>query len=207
MVRVKICGIKDAETALLCAEEGADFIGFVFAESPRKIEPERAREIVLSVRERFPRKPLFVGVFANQSLPEITEAVEISGVDMVQLSGEEPPSFLRPIPKPKIKAVGPDTDEDKIRAYIREGAIILLDRKEGARYGGTGKTIDWEKASKVASKFPIILAGGLSPENVREAIRLVKPWGVDVSGGVEREGRKDPERIRAFIRGVRDEVR
>jgi len=205
---VKICGIREYEDALLCAREGADLIGFVFAESPRRIEPEKARDIILRVREESKKKPLFVGVFANQDMEEVMEGVEISGVDMVQLAGDETPSFISPIPKPKIKSLSPDTDISLIEEYIKSGAIILLDSRKGDRYGGTGEVVDWDRARYVAERFPIILAGGLSPENVREAVRRVRPWGVDVSSGVEiAPGKKDRGKIRAFIREARDEVR
>jgi len=213
LTKVKICGLRKVEEALEAAKAGADFLGLVFAPSPRFISPEEARRVILEVREHFPQKPAFVGVFVNPSPAEVNSIANFCSLDLVQLNGEEPPSFLRQITKPKIKSI-PLKGEvsallNLIDAYIKERAIILLDSYVKGEYGGTGRTGNWDLAACLAQKVPIILAGGLEPQNVATAITKVSPWGVDVSSGVERvRGVKEPAKIRAFIEEVRriDEI-
>jgi len=210
MTRVKICGITEAAHAIVAAEAGADFIGVVFAQSKRRVDVERAKEIITAVKGR---KPLVVGVFVNTPADEVNRVAEYCALDWVQLSGDETWEYLRDIERPIIKAVGvrsQQTSED-ILANISsgyqnhsEGFICLLDCHVEGSYGGTGQTFDWELARQISQIFPVIIAGGLSPENVAEAIRLARPWGVDVSSGVESDGLKDIAKIKCFIDKVRN---
>ncbi len=213
MVRVKICGLTSPEHAVAAAEAGASFAGLVFAESRRQLTIERARPIAEAVRQQGAARPRIVGVFANQTIGEMHRIAEAVRLDLMQLSGDEPPDMVTKVRWPAIKACHlpsgkvPDSELAALRKalrYIRDaGALPLLDTKAPGRYGGTGKAFDWETARRLAKEFDFLLAGGLTPDNVSEAVRRVMPWGVDVSSGVERDGVKDPALIRGFIRAVR----
>ena len=181
MTKVKICGITNLEDALLSAKFGADALGFNFYEkSPRYIAPEKAREITTEL----PTHVLKVGVFVNESLNKIIEIVAITNLDAIQLHGEETPEFVREL-KTKtnlqiIKAfrVSPEFKPEDVLQY--EVDAILLDAYSQHEHGGTGGTFDWKVARKVQEIFPkMYLAGGLSAENIREAILAVKPFAVD----------------------------
>ncbi len=198
-VKVKICGITNLEDALVACEAGADALGFVFAPEAKKrnsfIEPEKALEII----EQLPPFVTTVAVCVNESLENIVHYLAF--VDCVQMQGDEPPDLL-PFRHLGIKAfrVGPDFDVLTLLPY--KTRAWLLDASVPGEHGGTGRQADWDMA-RLAVTFgtPVILSGGLTPENVAEAIRYVKPYGVDVSSGVEAEpGRKDHERVRDFIR-------
>ena len=209
MTHVKICGISRPEDAEAAA--GADFIGLVFAESPRRVTVEQARALVEAVRSR-PDPPKAVGVFANNPLDEVNETAHALALDYVQISGDEPDDYLRRVEAPVVRAVhveaGPGRPDpaalaarlDVLRAL---GATALLDAKVDARYGGTGRRFDHASARDAARDHDFLLAGGLTPENVAEAVAEVRPWGVDVSSGVETGGAKDAAKIRAFIEAVR----
>jgi phosphoribosylanthranilate isomerase len=193
VTRVKICGITNAEDALLAVRFGADAIGLIMCESKRRITPEQAGEISRAV----PPFITTVGVFMDQSIPFVQSAIEISGVDMVQLHGEESPEYCRQINRrvmKRIKAASSDTAsfiKDRIKPYSEYD--ILLD--PGA---GDGRIFDWRIVSKL--NLPFILAGGLNPDNVWAAIQLARPIGVDVCSGVEAAVRKkDPAKLKAFI--------
>jgi len=215
MTRVKICGITETVHALAAAEAGADFIGLVFAPSKRLVDAERAKEIITAVKgraERGERKILTVGVFVNTPAAEVNRIAEYCGLDRVQLSGDEPWDYLRDIERPVIKAVRvrrPQGSEDVLAelapGYQLRGAdfVCLLDSQVEGSYGGSGQAFDWRVAREAAERFPVIIAGGLSAENVGQAMRLARPWGVDVSSGVESEGVKDISKINAFIAAVR----
>lgn len=220
MTRVKICGITETVHALAAAEAGADFIGLVFAPSRRLVDVERAREIITAVEgrgeggERKRRKsyPLTVGVFVNAPAAEVNRIAEYCGLDRVQLSGDEPWDYLRDIERPIIKAVrvrsqqgSEDILAELALGYQVLGAnfVCLLDCHVAGSYGGSGQAFDWRVAREATERFPLIIAGGLSPENVGEAMRLARPWGVDVSSSVESEGIKDISKISAFIAAVR----
>jgi phosphoribosylanthranilate isomerase len=213
VTRIKICGITEAPHALAAAQAGADFIGMVFAPSRRRVSIEKAREIA-SVVKRLKACPQVVGVFVNTPPSEVNHIAEYCGLDWVQLSGDEPWDYLGEIEKQVIKAVRVRSQQDSedIIAEINSGRqlpgqsfICLLDCHVEGSYGGTGKTFDWRLASQVSHRFPVIIAGGLSPQNVGEAIQIARPWGVDVSSGVETKGVKDASKIERFIQTVRME--
>ncbi len=211
MTHVKICGIRDKVHALAAAEAGADFIGLVFALSPRQVKPHDAREIVDAI-SKSGCVVKTVGVFVNTPASKVNAIADLCHLDWVQLSGDETWQYCLKVNRPIIKAVRPGTrNPDDVCAELALGAkmlstqvfVGLLDSKVEGRYGGTGITFDWGLAQLVATRFPVMMAGGLTPENVAEAIQMVAPWGVDVSSGVEVEGVKDVARIRAFIEAAR----
>ncbi|MEW5719320.1 MAG: phosphoribosylanthranilate isomerase [Chloroflexota bacterium] len=211
MIRVKICGITNLEDAVVAAEAGADMLGFVFyPKSPRYITPERAREIVLATRHSSP-DTLFSGVFVNESLARVRAVMELAQLDFAQLHGDEPAEMVRALSPRAYKALRPrDADEAKLLITNFRSSIIsnspgfLIDAFDAQQFGGTGARGDWNIAAEIAREFPILLAGGLSAENVADAIRAVAPWGVDVSSGVERApGLKDHAKVREFVKSVR----
>ncbi len=199
MVRVKICGITDIDDALLAIEAGADALGFVFHDkSPRYVTPDRAAAIIAAL----PPFVQTVGVFVNVEADTINRTAERCRLDLVQLHGDETPAFCAKICRRVIKAFRiKDITSLEPMVHYRVAAC-LLDAYSPKEYGGTGLSFNWETA-KIAKEFgtPIILAGGLTPDNVQEAVETVLPYGVDVSSGVERApGSKDPEKVREFIR-------
>ncbi|HEY8415192.1 MAG TPA: phosphoribosylanthranilate isomerase [Thermaerobacter sp.] len=214
-----MCGIRDEEAALAALEAGADAIGFVFAESPRRVDPATAGRIAAILRARAAAAgrpmPALVGVFVDAPVERVLATVRAAGLTHVQLHGDERDAdveALRAAGLPVIKAVGVAPGTSPPPAALSTPAdLVLLDRFEPGRRGGTGRTADWAVAADVARRRPVILAGGLTPENVAEAVRAVRPWGVDVSSGVERaRGVKDPHRIARFVRTARlawEEVR
>lgn len=204
--KVKVCGITTPEDALMAAKAGAAAIGLVFwPGSPRFVDRAMARRIV----EALPLFVLRVGVFVDQSLDMMTRTSDDVGLDIIQLHGAEPPETVACLPRRVIKAirVGSDSVLDEVRRY--EGSGILLDTKDEVRPGGTGKTFDWQTAQQVRARVRfLVLAGGLTPENVAEAIKTVGPDAVDVSSGVEATpGKKDPKKLRAFMQAVRGALR
>jgi len=211
VTRVKICGITDRLHALAVAEAGADFLGLVFAPSKRQLAPEEARRIAEAVRKASNAIEI-VGVFVNTPSLEVNQTAAFCLLDRVQLSGDESWEYCREITLPIIKAfrVGRQRPEE-ICAELTAGArllsprgfIPLLDSQVKGRYGGTGMRFNWRIAEQVARRFPTIIAWGLEPDNVAEAIKTVAPWGVDVSSGVEVGGVKDVAKIRAFIEAAR----
>ncbi|MFW6150591.1 MAG: phosphoribosylanthranilate isomerase [Chloroflexota bacterium] len=208
MIRVKICGLREVSHALAAVEADADFIGLVFAPSARRVGLPRAQEIARAVRKRSPSTRI-VGVFANAPLAEVHGVATACSLDRVQLSGDESPAYALQLGRPVVKAfhtrdVGAlRRDLEVWTATLGEKFIPLLDSRAQDSYGGTGIVFDWELARAVAKGFPVILAGGLTPDNVGNAVAFVSPWGVDVSSGVERGGVKSPARIRAFIAATR----
>jgi phosphoribosylanthranilate isomerase len=210
LTKIKICGITEVAYAQAAVEAGADLIGVVLAPSPRKVSYEKAREIVASVKEHY--LPV-VGVFVNMPATTVNSVAVFCGLDWVQLSGDESWEYCQQIEKPVIKAVRimPDWDEENLLAYLEEGQkklgdrppIHLLDTFVEDKYGGTGQTFAWKIARRAAAKYPAIIAGGLQPENVGEVVSSLKPWGVDVSSGVESHGVKDVAKIKAFVQAVR----
>lgn len=232
MTIVKVCGITQPIHAIEAADAGADMIGFVFAPSPRQVSVEKAQEIVSILREKHQAqrdwlpfgeverysliskyllevRPAVVGVFVNTPVDEVNRIAEACQLDIVQLSGDEPWQWCNQVKRPVIKAVHIRAEQplreilSQIRILNGVGAFCLLDTKIEGVYGGTGHAFDWSLARQVAKRFPFLLAGGLTPENVGEALRLVRPWGVDVSSGVESNGVKDIFKIRMFIEAVK----
>lgn len=199
--RVKICGITEAADAELAARAGADAIGLVFAAaSPRRVDVPRARAIAGVTG------PLVstVGVFVNQPLDEVRDICDAVPLHYAQLHGDEAPEYCAALGRPFFKAIRMKPDLE-LGAWMHAYAGAqgwLLDAWDAASAGGTGRTFDWRRAAGVSGH--VILAGGLTPENVDAAINAVRPWAVDVSSGVEREaGVKDPRKILAFLAAVR----
>jgi phosphoribosylanthranilate isomerase len=198
---VKICGITRLEDAQAAVVAGANALGFVFwPKSPRLIDTATAREIV----EMLPASVTPIGVFVDQPADEVAAIVAQVGLRAVQLHGSEDDDYVRAMTQPVVKAVSL-TDETTPRAVDRwtPDVTVLLDVHDPVRKGGTGRTIDWDAASEIARRRDIILAGGLTPENVVEAVTRVRPFGIDVSSGVETApGIKDHGRIMALFEAV-----
>jgi len=211
MTRVKICGIKDETRALAAVEAGADFIGLVFAPSKRRIIPAEARDIASAVKKSSDTTKV-VGVFVNAPASDVNKLADFCALDWVQLSGDESWEYCCEIFKPVIKTirVGQQSSEE-LCSDLSAGSkllhpknfIALLDSLVAGQYGGTGESFDWSLAQQVAKGFPVIIAGGLDPKNVAQVIETVRPWGVDVSSGVETRGIKDITKIGTFIEAVR----
>ena len=209
-IRAKICGIRALDDALAAAEAGADLIGMVFVpERRRRITPKEAKAIVDGVRNSGGPVPRIVGLFADQSIEEVAGVVEFCGLDLAQLCGQETVEFAGQVGCDVIKVVhvaesATASDDAGTGALVKEfsgvGHLVTLDRYVEGIQGGTGKGFDWEVAASLSrSGHPFLLAGGLTPENVSEAITMVKPWGVDVSSGVETDGKKDHAKILEFL--------
>lgn len=203
MTRIKICGITEPGDAEWCARCGVDAIGFVFAESPRRVSPERAREILREV-EPFVTG---VGVFVDRPAEEVRATLDGSGCSIAQLHGQEPPAYIGSLsPYGVIKAlrVSGQLDEKLVSGYKGVKAI-LLDTYVPGKAGGTGERFDPSVACALVEKgWRVILAGGLTAESVGEAVASVRPYGVDVSSGVESEpGRKDHQKVARFVEAVR----
>lgn len=213
MTRIKICGLSEIEHALFAAEAGSDFVGLVFAEGRRKISTDKALEISRAIRG-LKTRPQVVGVFANHPAEDVNRISAHCRLDRVQLSGDETWEFCLGIELPVTKTIhiSSTTTADQVLADITEGHrmlkdkdfIYLLDTKVGNLSGGTGQRFDWQLAKAVSARRPTMVAGGLDPDSVSDLVQLVRPWGVDVSSGVETDGRKDPAKIRAFVENVRD---
>ena len=201
MTRVKICGITNLDDALAAAEFGADALGFNFTKkSPRSIEPQKAAEIIAQL----PPFIVPIGVFVNEREDRIREIVALAGLQGIQLHGDETPEFCQRFGSRVIKAFQvKDKESLKHMSHYRVSAYLLDSYREGVR-GGTGTTFDWHLAVVAKTFGRIILAGGLNPDNVAEAVKLVQPYGIDVAGGVEREkGIKDHMKLKAFIHEAR----
>lgn len=210
MTRIKICGITRARDAVVCAEAGADAIGLVFARSPRQVTLQQAREIVAAL----PPFVSAVGVFVNAKAAAILRTVAEVGLSEVQLHGEEAPGLLSSLGGLRvIKALRVRSKSflDELSRYAKAGVDgILLDAFAPTARGGSGRRFDWDlvtgarDAGALDNTPPIILAGGLTPQNVQSAVRRIRPWGVDVSTGVESEpGVKSTEKISRFVAAVR----
>ncbi len=220
MTWIKICGITNLEDAKLAVEAGADALGFIFAASPRQVQPERVRELVAAL----PPKIEKIGVFVNESPAKIREVVHECGLTGVQLHGDEADFanaqhlFPRTATERKrvYKALSmkslftPGSGAGTIRDQKWQGVFdaVLVDSGSPTRRGGTGLTFDWTRSQpfirELKKLYKVIIAGGLNPENAARAVELFKPWGVDVASGVEHEpGKKDHEKVRAFIAAVR----
>lgn len=201
MIKIKICGITNLDDALAAANFGADALGFNFyKKSPRYIEPEKAADIIAQL----PPIIMPVGVFVNEREEKIREAQGTTCIQTVQLHGDESPEFCQRFGARVIKAFQvKDKETIKHMAHYHVGAFLLDSYRNGQR-GGTGATFDWHLAVVAKTFGRIILAGGLTPENAAEAVKLVQPYGVDVASGVEREpGIKDHQKMKKFITEVR----
>ncbi len=217
MTYVKICGITTLEDALACAELGADMLGFNFyRKTPRYVAPGTAGLIVDALRQNFGADcPLLVGVFVNESRESIRQIMDDAGLDLAQLSGDEPSNFLSRLDRPVIKAIRPrQLNEacDQAVQYIRHAPSdermpsILVDAYHKELYGGTGEQASIEAALAAKALVPrLMLAGGLNPDNVAARVQAIQPWAVDVASGVENgtPGVKDREKVQAFIEAVR----
>lgn len=204
-IKVKVCGITNAEDAWAAVEAGADALGFIFCEqSPRYIVPAVASRIIAGL----PPLIVTVGVFVNEGMATVRSIMDTCGLAMAQLHGDENASYCRELSRPAMKALRLK-DRGSLLAlaeYQGRGGVrgFVLDTFSELAYGGTGQVTDWALAAEVAKSTRILLAGGLTPDNVTEAIRTVRPYGVDVSSGVESApGKKDHAKIRAFLEAVR----
>ena len=197
---VKVCGIQTREAAEVVVQEGADFIGFVFAESKRKISPEQATEIASGL----PNQVKKVGVFVNEKPERMVEIANQVGLDYLQLHGDEPAEVARKLPFGVIKAFSADSiNLENIHDYPCD--YYLIDSPAGKYRGGSGKTFNWELIEELKlDRSKLILAGGLTVENVQQAIKVVHPIGVDVSSGVETNGEKDVLKIKQFIKNAKE---
>jgi len=212
MTKVKIDGISKIEDALAVAEAGADFMGFVFAPSPRQVSADTARQIIEALGG-IPTRPQVVGVFVDAPALEVNRLADFCGLELVQLSGDESWEYCRDINPSVIKVIhvyghsGAELVLEEIshgeRILGSDGFTCLLDTGVKGSYGGTGKKFDWKLAREVGRHRPVIIAGGLNAENVGQAIKTARPWGVDVSSGVETGGSKDITKIESFVRAVR----
>ncbi|MHB1134964.1 MAG: phosphoribosylanthranilate isomerase [Chloroflexota bacterium] len=203
---VKICGLMDELAVLAAVEAGADLLSFVFAPSRRRLEPARARELIAAARQAGHTPcPRAVGVFVNEPAARVAEVVAYCGLDWVQINGDEDAAYVRRLGLPAIVArpVTRALEAATVAAFVAAGALVLLDAYSPVHRGGSGSLCDWELAATLATRFPVLLAGGLTPDNVASAIATVRPAGVDVSSGVETDGRKDPAKIAAFVRQAR----
>jgi phosphoribosylanthranilate isomerase len=202
MMRVKICGITRIEDAVIATDLGAFALGFVFwPGSPRCIDEEAARVIVDSL----PADVLKVGVFVNQPIDDVRRISAAAALNVVQLHGDEPAEYVRDVDQPVFKAL-PVNETFTIERLdgIPNDVTVLLDAHDPVKRGGTGRTIDWSLAAAAAARRPVILSGGLTPDNVGAAVDAVHPFGIDVSSGVEQSpGVKDPGRLRALFDAVR----
>ncbi len=212
-MKIKICGITNLQDGLAAAQAGADFLGFIFhARSPRFVTVEQAQAIVGGVRRQFRNQaPKFVGVFVNTPPAQVRYALYTAGLDYAQLHGDEGPEQLAEQRGRSYKAVRPASLAEALDAAVRYSGLgpqggpnLLLDAYHPAEYGGTGIRADWSAAASLASRVPrVLLAGGLTPQNVAAAIAAVQPWGVDVSSGVEAApGRKDHAKLREFVQAA-----
>lgn len=192
MTKVKICGITNYDDASMAADLGADALGFIFASSPRKIDTDRAMEII----KKLPPFVKSVGVFVNENIKKVIDISEYCGLDIIQLHGDESPEICRRLMPRAIKALRIKNDSsipENYSEYRGNIKAFLLDTYSDKLAGGTGKTFNWDMAVKMKTLgVPIILAGGLNPSNIEEAIQKVNPYGIDVGSGVEEKpGKKD----------------
>lgn len=198
---VKICGITSIEDALMCAEAGSDFIGLNFyTKGVRYVEPKQAKEIAADLR-KLSNCPTLVGVFVNETAETMKKVLDECDLDLAQLSGTENDDVVQAIGERGFKVIRNYQLPITKRTAPPD---FLIDASVKGSYGGSGQTADWEEAATVAIKNRILLAGGLTPQNVAQAIQIVKPWGVDVASGVESSpAKKDRIKVRDFIQAAK----
>lgn len=201
MTQIKICGITNKADALMAVDAGAGALGFVFTSSPRQVEPLTAKSII----ETLPPFIITVGVFVNQSKEEVEKIADMCKLDILQFHGNETPEYCEQFSRKVIKAFRVRGSKDIERLPDYKVSAYLLDSYDEDNNGGTGKTFEWALASEAVKYGNIILAGGLNPDNVKKAVTIVRPYGVDVSSGVEKEpGVKSKIRVTEFMRGVQN---
>ena len=197
-MEIKICGITNIEDASFVATYGADAIGFIFYQkSPRYVAPETVKKII----EEIPQGITKVGDFVNHNVAEVKQTIDFCGLDLVQLHGDESPAYCGQFPQSQvIKALAPRTEDDLVNMREYPVKAILVDAHDPERYGGTGEQANWNLAAKVKTTHPLILAGGLSMANIKEAIEQASPHAVDISSSVEiAPGKKDHQKTKAII--------
>jgi phosphoribosylanthranilate isomerase len=203
MTIIKICGIKTLKDALAAIEAGADYLGFNFyPKSVRFIEKSVCAEITSALKHEYPHIKL-VGVFVNSTVDEVKDILQTCHLDLAQLHGDETPEIFSQLAPHAFRAFRgiPESNAGYERG---EAPFMLIDAAVKGVYGGSGITADWTAAAKLAQKYPLLLAGGLTPENVADAVRQVNPWGVDVASGVESApGEKDVAKMSAFVKAVK----
>ncbi len=200
MTWIKFCGTTNLEDALKAVSLGIDALGFIFAPSPRKVEPDAAKKIILSLPETF----LKVGAFVNEEAKEVQRVADYCGLTALQFHGKESSEYCRGFSLPVYKAIHVKNLESLTEMEKYQDVSILLDTYSPVQAGGTGNPFPWEIAIAAREKRNVILSGGLNPSNVREAIEKVRPLGVDVCSGIERvPGRKDPAKMIDFVEEVR----
>ena len=215
MTQVKICSVQELGHVLAAAKVGADFVGFNFVPGVRRQLPDgKAQRMIRACRERYGNSgPKLVGIFVDQPQDEVNRLLDYCGLDMAQLSGHESLDYCLQLTRPVIKAIHvpmnqpADAVVDGLDTVLREleaaHILPLLDPEVAHAPGGTGTVFNWAIAQELATKHRFLLAGGLTPENVAQAVKEVQPWGVDVSSGVERDGTKNTQKVRAFVGNVR----
>ena len=214
MTKFKICGLRSLEHLIISAQSGASYLGLVFVPGVRRrIQAEHAAKMISDFKTQFKsHAPKIVGLFADQPLDEVNQIIHKCKLDFAQLCGSESITYCDNVDARIIKMfkINDKTFDEKqlgfllseLESYIIKDHIPLLDKYERGKLGGTGNTFDWSIASRLSNCYPLILAGGLTPKNVRQAILEVKPWGVDVSSGVETNGQKDNDKIISFARAA-----
>jgi len=217
MTWVKICGTTTLEDARLAVDAGADALGFIFAPGPRRISPRDAREIITELPEQVEK----IGLFVNQSPEIILDTADTAGLTGIQLHGDENEQYISNLVSLATKhgrlqilkglalARSADVDLESLKTCAGKIHALVMDSGSESKRGGTGERFDWPASrlliKRLAQTFKIVIAGGLRPSNVGDAIELFQPWGVDVATGVEREpGKKDPQKVRDFIAAVRN---
>jgi phosphoribosylanthranilate isomerase len=202
MTKVKICGIKTVDDALAAMDAGADLLGFNFyPKSPRYIDPGQCRDIMAVMRKY--GYITYVGVFVNASVAQISATMETCALSLAQLHGDETSQMVQSLEGKAFKAFR--GVPQSLDGFARNDApALLVDAAVKGLYGGSGETADWSAAAAMAQQYPLLLAGGLTSENVAEAVQRVRPWGVDVASGVESApGKKDPAKMKAFVQAVK----
>jgi phosphoribosylanthranilate isomerase len=203
VTRVKICGLREIDHARAAVDAGAEMLGLNFYRPVRRyVAPAAARALVAAL----PRGGVeLVGIFVNESVETILEVVDLVGLDMVQLSGDEPPELTVQLGLPVARTVHVDaaTTLAEVAARAAGARLIHLDTRQPGQYGGTGLRFDPQFAREAAALGRVMMAGGLNVANIGGAIEAARPWGVDVSSGVETDGQKDPQKIAAFVAAVR----